>query len=237
MCAIFCMSIIKVKASRDSDPTTPWFTNLQGPSLSGVAILSTWYIYSESYTSAQDLIFPTMLWLVTWALSPLSKWGTWAWIGWHNLFKVRQQHWAKTQSLSWSEVNALCLFYVVLLLSHLVVSNSVTSRTLISQALLSMGLPRQEYWSGLPIPSPGDLPTPVTEPASPALAGRFTVSPGMPYQVQTHYLLPFSLTSHCQDQQKAVPAQSTYPLRLTSNGSTCLLLSCKNSLCGNCFTL
>ena len=41
------------------------------------------------------------------------------------------------------------------------------------QAPLSMGLSRQEYWSGLPCPPPGDLPGPGTEPTSPALAGRF----------------------------------------------------------------
>ena len=41
---------------------------------------------------------------------------------------------------------------------------------------LSMGLVRQEYWSGLPCPSPGDLPNPGIEPeslTSPALAGGF----------------------------------------------------------------
>ena len=37
------------------------------------------------------------------------------------------------------------------------------------QAPVSMGLPRQEYWSGLPFPSPGDLPDPEIEPESPAL--------------------------------------------------------------------
>ena len=41
------------------------------------------------------------------------------------------------------------------------------------QAPLSMGFPRQEYWSGLPFSSLGDLPDPRMEPASPALAGRF----------------------------------------------------------------
>ena len=35
------------------------------------------------------------------------------------------------------------------------------------QAPLSMGFSRQEYWSGLPFPSPGDLPDPGTEPGSP----------------------------------------------------------------------
>ena len=37
------------------------------------------------------------------------------------------------------------------------------------QALPSMGFSRQEYWSGLPLPSPGDLPNPGIEPGSPAL--------------------------------------------------------------------
>ena len=43
-------------------------------------------------------------------------------------------------------------------------------------ATLSMGLPRQEYWSGLPFPSSGHLPNPGIKPASPALAGGFFTS-------------------------------------------------------------
>ena len=46
-------------------------------------------------------------------------------------------------------------------------------RTTVLQALLFVECPRQEYWNGLPFPSPGDLPDPGIEPASPALAGRF----------------------------------------------------------------
>ena len=42
-----------------------------------------------------------------------------------------------------------------------------------SQAPLSMGFPRQEYWSGLPFSSPGDLPDSGIEPTVPALAGGF----------------------------------------------------------------
>ena len=38
---------------------------------------------------------------------------------------------------------------------------------------LSMGFPRQKYWSGLPFPFPGDFPHPGIEPESPALAGAF----------------------------------------------------------------
>ena len=51
-----------------------------------------------------------------------------------------------------------------------------TPQTAAHQASLSMGFTRQEYWSGLPFPSPGDLPDPGIEPASllsPILAGGF----------------------------------------------------------------
>ena len=55
-----------------------------------------------------------------------------------------------------------------------------TPWTVAYQALLSMGFSRQEYWSGLPFLSPGDLPNPGIEPASlasPALvSGLFTAS-------------------------------------------------------------
>ena len=49
-----------------------------------------------------------------------------------------------------------------------------TPWTVACQAPLFMGFPRQEYWSGLPFPSPGDPPNPGIEPAfsaSPALTG------------------------------------------------------------------
>ena len=44
-----------------------------------------------------------------------------------------------------------------------------TPWTVTRQAPLSMGFSRQEYWSELPFPSPGDLPNPGIEPRSPAL--------------------------------------------------------------------
>ena len=55
-----------------------------------------------------------------------------------------------------------------------------TPLTVAFQASLSMGLPRQEYWSGLSFPSLGHLPG--IEPMSPALKGRFftTEQPGKP---------------------------------------------------------
>ena len=45
-------------------------------------------------------------------------------------------------------------------------SDSATLWTIVRQAPLSMGFSRQEHWSGLPRPPPGDLPDPGTEPAS-----------------------------------------------------------------------
>ena len=46
----------------------------------------------------------------------------------------------------------------------------------------SMGFSRQEYWSGLPFPSPGDLPNPGIKPGSPALQADALTSepPGKP---------------------------------------------------------
>ena len=48
-----------------------------------------------------------------------------------------------------------------------------TPWTTAHQAPLSMGFPRQEYWTGLPLPSPGDLPDSGIKPVFPALAGGF----------------------------------------------------------------
>ena len=59
-------------------------------------------------------------------------------------------------------------------LSH--VQLSVTLGTVAHQDPLSTGFPRQEYWSGSPFPSPGDLPNAGIEPVSlesPPLAGGF----------------------------------------------------------------
>ena len=71
------------------------------------------------------------------------------------------------------------------LISH--VRLFATPWTIAHQAPLSTGLSRQEYCSGLPFPSPGDLPNPGIKPkstASPALEGGFftTVLPGKPHR-------------------------------------------------------
>ena len=71
----------------------------------------------------------------------------------------------------------------------------VTLWTVAHQASLSMKFPRQEYWNGLPFPSPGDLLNPGIEsmsPASPALAGRFftTEPPGKSLRSLRVMLIP-----------------------------------------------
>ena len=56
--------------------------------------------------------------------------------------------------------------------------DSVTPWTIAGQPPVSLGFPRQEYYSGVPFPSPGDLPDPGIEPVSPALAGKLlTIEP------------------------------------------------------------
>ena len=52
----------------------------------------------------------------------------------------------------------------------------VTAWTVAHKAPLSLGFSRQEYWRGLPFPSPGDLPNPGIEPRSPALQNLYRLS-------------------------------------------------------------
>ena len=82
----------------------------------------------------------------------------------------------------------------------------VTPWTIALQVCLTIGFSRQEYWSGLLYPPPGDLPDSGTEPTfltSPALAGRFFTasttwqdfrSPGKPWEGIQHYLVKLTDT-------------------------------------------
>ena len=67
--------------------------------------------------------------------------------------------------------------------------------TIAHQTPLSMGFPRQEYWSGLQFPSPGDPPDPEIKPGSPASQTDFLPSepPGKPY-VSMYFELKVNLT-------------------------------------------
>ena len=103
-----------------------------------------------------------------------------------------RQHWSRVEGCStgrgclFSGLPFHCgapvwLLVITQLLSR--VRLFVTPWTIAHQAPLSMGFSRQEYWSGLPFPPPGDLPDSGIEPAcllSPALAGGFfTMVPAM----------------------------------------------------------
>ena len=58
-----------------------------------------------------------------------------------------------------------------------------------------MRFSRQEYWSELPFPSPGNLLEPRIEPASPSLTGRFftTEPPGKPHRMYTYHIYTIAL--------------------------------------------
>ena len=78
--------------------------------------------------------------------------------------------------------------------------------TVAHQASLSMGFSRQEYWSGLPFPPPGDLPDPGIEPRSPTLQAEALLSepPGKPLRAIKETLTQW--TSQV-DSQPALVAQ------------------------------
>ena len=97
--------------------------------------------------------------------------------------------WLHFKSIDFSQI--ISLFSIPILTSHMKSKNGcvslaecvlscfscvwlfVTLWTIAHQVPLSMGFSRQEYWSGLPFPSPGDLPNPWIEPMFFILAGGF----------------------------------------------------------------
>ena len=74
----------------------------------------------------------------------------------------------------------------------------VTPWTVAYQAPPSMGFSRQECWSGLPFPSPGDLPNPGIEPGSPALQADALLSepPGKPNFFFFYAITYFMVTAY-----------------------------------------
>ena len=89
-------------------------------------------------------------------------------------------HWATGEAHSLRTVHSkwgVCVCVCACVLSHFIrVCLFVTPWAIARQAPLSLGFSRQEYWSGLPCPTAGDLPHPGIEPTSrmsPALAGGF----------------------------------------------------------------
>ena len=101
--------------------------------------------------------------------------------------------------------------------SHSVVSDSATPRTVVYKASLSTGFSRQEYWSGLPFPCPGDLPNSGIKPNSPTLEADALTSepPGKPHfplsSVQfSRSVMSDSLRPH-ESQHARPPCPSPYP--------------------------
>ena len=77
-----------------------------------------------------------------------------------------------------SEVQVSCRVYSLAYFCVLVAQSCDPMDCIAHQAPLSTGISRQEYWSGLPFSSPGDLPNPGIEPRSPALqAGSLPSEP------------------------------------------------------------
>ena len=104
--------------------------------------------------------------------------------------------------------------HILLLFSCSVVSDSfVTPWTVARQAPLSMGFPRQEFWSGLPFHSPGDRPYSVIKSTSSVWQpDSFTTeSPGKPY-IYTVYIPAFQrpvVQEHRGREAVSVPAQQS----------------------------
>ena len=86
-------------------------------------------------------------------------------------------------------VSTMLLLLLLVLLSHFsCVRLCVTLRTADCKAPVSMEFSRQEYWSGLPFPSPGDLPNPGIEHQSPALQAD-----SLPLRYQEAQFVPYDL--------------------------------------------
>ena len=122
-----------------------------------------------------SLLFTACLWFTG------AMWrGLWA----HQPSPKGEAHTTHRRSEDWKKaplfLGSAFLLQLVKSLSH--VQLSATPWTVARQALLSMGFSRREYWSGLPFPSPGDLPDPGVKPRSPTLQADSLPSepPGKP---------------------------------------------------------
>ena len=91
--------------------------------------------------------------------------------------RERENKWSKVYQLMMQKVKSLSRVQLF-----------VTPQTVAYQAPLSMGFSRQECWSGLPFPSPGDFPNPRIEPRFPTLQAD-----SLPSEQQGHMGLPCAI--------------------------------------------
>ena len=123
----------------EREPEVPWLSQW----LSSLGGLSLWFEFSPTWYS----------WKVYWLQS--HPWGDKLVNGIDNDKGSSAFHFV------------IIFFFVITVVSCQVMSNSfATPWTITHQVPLSMGFPRQGYWSGLPFSAPGDLPDPGTEPSS-----------------------------------------------------------------------
>ena len=88
----------------------------------------------------------------------------------------------------------MCVCVCVCVFSSSVMSDSFVTPCIVAhQAPLSMGFSRQESWSGLPFPPPGDLPNPVIKPSLLlSLALRYLGSPFIGYSIRKKYIFSYT---------------------------------------------
>ena len=119
----------------------------------------------------------------------------------------------------------IVLLLLLLLLSHFSrVRLCATPLTEAHQAPLSLGFSRQEYWSGLPCPLPGDLPNPRIKPRSPALQVDSLPSepPGKPMNTRVGSLSLLQGIFPIQDQNWGLLYCRCILYQLSYQGSTIL---------------
>ena len=129
-------------------------------------------------------------------------------------------------ALVWPSAPALALLWLPSPFMHACVLShfshvwlSATLWTVACQAPLCMGFSRQEYWSGLPCPPPGDLPDARIKPTSPALAGGFFTT-SAPWEA--HLLIHVSINP---SSQSSIPHHVAFEPRAESETS-CILQKC-----------
>ena len=91
-----------------------------------------------------------------------------------------------------------------------VMSDFVTPWIVAYQAPLCMGFPRQEYWSGLPCPPPGDLPNPGIEPTSLAAPVLQVDSLPLSYQKESESEVPQSYPTLCDPMDGSLPGSTIH---------------------------
>ena len=97
----------------------------------------------------------------------------------------KNQRWNRSNIVT----NSIKSFKMCVCVSHSVVSDSASPWIIVHQAPLSLEFSRQEYWSRLLCPSPGDHPVPGLEPRSPALQTDSLSHLGRPFELPGSFLM------------------------------------------------